>query len=306
MTPWQKEHLLYLEKTGQVDSTIQLEEEEKIEESTDEVEVSEEIQEESDERVSFADRLPKIKEYRSKKLYQRLFLLILLFLLPLLGTLYYISPLSKVSAITVMGNQKVPTETIVNESNLKNDESLWAQFFNRKTTVQQIKEKAPRVEHATIQIVHWNQLQINVTEYQEVAWLVEGKEYLPILASGYVIQEPQKEAGQDKVIFEGFKDKKVILRTLKAYDKLPKEIQEGISQVKYAPTKSNDQLLNLYMNDGNQVIVNISNMSSQMEYYPQVAKEMDKKGVIDMEVGIFAYPYQVSESTIETTAEEKK
>jgi len=306
LTPWQKEHLLYLEKTGQVDSTIQLEEEEKIEESTDEVEVSEEIQEESDERVSFADRLPKIKEYRSKKLYQRLFLLILLFLLPLLGTLYYISPLSKVSAITVMGNQKVPTETIVNESNLKNDESLWAQFFNRKTTVQQIKEKAPRVEHATIQIVHWNQLQINVTEYQEVAWLVEGKEYLPILASGYVIQEPQKEAGQDKVIFEGFKDKKVILRTLKAYDKLPKEIQEGISQVKYAPTKSNDQLLNLYMNDGNQVIVNISNMSSQMEYYPQVAKEMDKKGVIDMEVGIFAYPYQVSESTIETTAEEKK
>lgn len=306
MTPWQKEHLLYLEKTGQVDSTIQLEEEEKIEESTDEVEVSEEIQEESDERVSFADRLPKIKEYRSKKLYQRLLLLILLFLLPLLGTLYYISPLSKVSAITVMGNQKVPTETIVNESNLKNDESLWAQFFNRKTTVQQIKEKAPRVEHATIQIVHWNQLQINVTEYQEVAWLVEGKEYLPILASGYVIQEPQKEAGQGKVIFEGFKDKKVILRTLKAYDKLPKEIQEGISQVKYAPTKSNDQLLNLYMNDGNQVIVNISNMSSQMEYYPQVAKEMDKKGVIDMEVGIFAYPYQVSESTIETTAEEKK
>lgn len=305
MTPWQKEHLLYLEKTGQVDPTIQLEEEE-IEEATDEVEVSEEIQEETDERVSFADRLPKIKEYRSKKLYQRLFLLILLFLFPLLGTLYYISPLSKVSAITVVGNQKVPTETIVNESNLKNDESLWAQFFNRKTTVQQIKEKAPRVENATIQIVHWNQLQINVTEYQEVAWLVEGKEYLPILASGYVIQEPQKEAGQDKVIFEGFKDKKVILRALKAYDKLPKEIQEGISQVKYAPTKSNDQLLNLYMNDGNQVIVNISNMSSQMEYYPQVAKEMDKKGVIDMEVGIFAYPYQVSESTTETEAEEKE
>jgi cell division protein FtsQ len=306
LTPWQKEHLLYLEKTGQVDPTIQLEEEEEIEEATDEVEVSEEIQEETDERVSFADRLPKIKEYRSKKLYQRLFLLILLFLLPLLGTLYYISPLSKVSAITVVGNQKVPTETIVTESNLKNDESLWAQFFKRKTTVQQIKEKAPRVENATIQIVHWNQLQINVTEYQEVAWLVEGKEYLPILASGYVIQEPQKEAGQDKVIFEGFKDKKVILRALKAYDKLPKEIQEGISQVKYAPTKSNDQLLNLYMNDGNQVIVNISNMSSQMEYYPQVAKEMDKKGVIDMEVGIFAYPYQVSESTTETEAEEKE
>jgi len=47
-------------------------------------------------------------------------------------------------------------------------------------------------------------------------------------------------------------------------------------------------------------------MSSQMKYYPQVAKEMDEKGVIDMEVGIFAYPYQTSESTTETTAVEKE
>lgn len=283
---------------------MELEEEEELEDLEEIEEVTEE--EEIDERVSFADRLPKIKEYRSKKLYQRLILLILLFLIPLLGTLYYISPLSKVADITVVGNQKVPAESILNESNLKRDESLWTQFLNRRQTVKQIKEKAPRVEDASIRIVHWNQLQISVTEYQEVAWLVKGKEYLPILASGYIIQEPQKEAGQDKVIFEGFTDEKVILRTLRAYDNLPKEIQEGISQVKYAPSKSNDQLLNLYMNDGNQVIVNISNMSSQMKYYPQVAKEMDEKGVIDMEVGIFAYLYQTSESTTETTAVEKE
>ncbi|MBA0948564.1 cell division protein FtsQ, partial [Enterococcus gallinarum] len=58
--------------------------------------------------------------------------------------------------------------------------------------------------------------------------------------------------------------------------------------------ESNKNLIQLNMNDGNQVIVNIQNLASQMKYYPQVAKEMKEKGVIDMEVGIFSYPYSES------------
>ena len=44
-------------------------------------------------------------------------------------------------------------------------------------------------------------------------------------------------------------------------------------------------------------IVIDSNMASQMKYYPQVVKDMDEKGIIDMEVGIFAYPYPDAKDT---------
>ena len=72
-----------------------------------------------------------------------------------------------------------------------------------------------------------------------------------------------------------------------SYNKLPQEIKQGISEIKYAPSKTNKDLINVYMNDGNRVIVNISDLSEKMAYYSQVAEQMDKPGIVDMEVGIF-------------------
>ncbi len=59
------------------------------------------------------------------------------------------------------------------------------------------------------------------------------------------------------------------------------------------------------MNDGNQVIVNINNLANQMKYYSQVAKDMDEKGVIDMEVGIFSHPYGSTQETEESGQSEE-
>ena len=266
-------------------------------------EIADEITEEQEpqERTSFMERLPKIKAYRNKQLYQRLGLLILLFLIPLLATLYYISPLNALEKLTVTGNKHVATDVIIKDSELQLNKNLWHQYFSRDTAVSQIKDASPRIKEATIQLEHLNQLSIHVTEYSEVAILVKGKSYFPILENGVIVEEGKSEPEAGKLIFENFSDKDQILNTLKAYQSLSPEIQERISQVKYTPSKSNKQLLHVYMNDGNQVIVNISNMASQMKYYPQVVKEMDEKGIIDMEVGIFAYPYPDSENTTEPT-----
>ncbi len=59
------------------------------------------------------------------------------------------------------------------------------------------------------------------------------------------------------------------------------------------------------MNDGNQVILNINNLANQMKYYSQVAKDMDEKGVIDMEVGIYSYPYSSTQETAESDSTEE-
>lgn len=111
--------------------------------------------------------------------------------------------------------------------------------------------------------------------------------YHPILENGKTLAETTKAAESGKPIFENFKEDKLIPELMASYNKLPQEIKQGISEIKYAPSKTNKDLINVYMNDGNRVIVNISDLSEKMAYYSQVAEQMDKPGIVDMEVGIF-------------------
>ena len=314
LTPWQKEHLLYLESQG-IDPEIAEEPETEIlldktldsfeEEALDAPNEKDEGNSQStiDKPFSFSDHLPNFKAYRDKKLRKRLLILVVIFLVPLLGSLYYISPLSKVSAVVVAENPLTPKEALIESSQIVKDERLWPQFFARQRIATAIEKANPRVKKATITLQQWNQLHLHVEEYSESAYLVKGNDYLPILENGTILQEPQKEVTKGRVIVENFTDETLILETLKQYKELPEEIQDAISQITYAPSKKNEELLTIFMNDGNQVIVGISKLADHMKYYLQVAKEMSEKGVIDMEVGIYSYSYPSNETEEEENTE---
>ena len=314
LTPWQKEHLLYLESQG-IDPEIAEEPETEIlldktldsfeEEALDAPNEKDEGNSQStiDKPFSFSDHLPNFKAYRDKKLRKRLLILVVIFLVPLLGSLYYISPLSKVSAVVVAENPLTPKEALIESSQIVKNERLWPQFFARQRIATAIEKANPRVKKATITLQQWNQLHLHVEEYSESAYLVKGNDYLPILENGTILQEPQKEVTKGRVIVENFTDETLILETLKQYKELPEEIQDAISQITYAPSKNNEELLTIFMNDGNQVIVGISKLADHMKYYLQVAKEMSEKGVIDMEVGIYSYPYPSNETEKEENTE---
>lgn len=314
LTPWQKEHLLYLESQG-IDSEIAEEPETEIlldktldsfeKEALDASNEKDEGNSQStiDKPFSFSDHLPNFKAYRDKKLRKRLLILVVIFLVPLLGSLYYISPLSKVSAVVVAENPLTPKEALIESSQIVKNERLWPQFFARQRIATAIEKANPRVKKATITLQQWNQLHLHVEEYSESAYLVKGNDYLPILENGTILQEPQKEVTKGRVIVENFTDETLILETLKQYKELPEEIQDAISQITYAPSKNNEELLTIFMNDGNQVIVGISKLADHMKYYLQVAKEMSEKGVIDMEVGIYSYPYPSNETEKEENTE---
>ncbi len=314
LTPWQKEHLLYLESQG-IDPEIAEEPETEIlldktldsfeEEALDAPNEKDEGNSQStiDKPFSFSDHLPNFKAYRDKKLRKRLLILVVIFLVPLLGSLYYISPLSKVSAVVVAENPLTPKEALIESSQIVKNERLWPQFFARQRIATAIEKANPRVKKATITLQQWNQLHLHVEEYSESAYLVKGNDYLPILENGTILQEPQKEVTKGRVIVENFTDETLILETLKQYKELPEEIQDAISQITYAPSKKNEELLTIFMNDGNQVIVGISKLADHMKYYLQVAKEMSEKGVIDMEVGIYSYSYPSNETEEEENTE---
>lgn len=314
LTPWQKEHLLYLESQGidpeiaeepeteiLLDKTLDSFEKEALDASNEKDEGN--SQSTIDKPFSFSDHLPNFKAYRDKKLRKRLLILVVIFLVPLLGSLYYISPLSKVSEVVVAENPLTPKEALIESSQIVKNERLWPQFFARQRIATAIEKANPRVKKATITLQQWNQLHLHVEEYSESAYLVKGNDYLPILENGTILQEPQKEVTKGRVIVENFTDETLILETLKQYKELPEEIQDAISQITYAPSKNNEELLTIFMNDGNQVIVGISKLADHMKYYLQVAKEMSEKGVIDMEVGIYSYPYPSNETEKEENTE---
>ena len=111
-TPWQEAHQKYLQEKTLMDKILkknqEQEESESLAEPSEEVEQQENQEQEKNERpmieilssekstertrenISFSDKLPKMKDYRQRKLYRRLALIISLFLIPLVGCIYYI------------------------------------------------------------------------------------------------------------------------------------------------------------------------------------------------------------------------
>ncbi|OSH32678.1 cell division protein FtsQ [Enterococcus faecalis] len=249
-------------------------------------------QETVEEEEHFADRLPNVKKTRNKRLYRRL-----AFILTCLGTailvaLYFVSPLSRLSEVTVSGNKSVESQAIIQQSKLETGSGLWEQYSNRNYFSANIQKKFPIIKKANIKLNGINSFKIDIQEYQIVALAATKGGYHPILENGKTLAETTKAAESGKPIFENFKEDKLIPELMASYNKLPQEIKQGISEIKYAPSKTNKDLINVYMNDGNRVIVNISDLSEKMAYYSQVAEQMDKPGIVDMEVGIFSYPYE--------------
>lgn len=308
MTPWQKENLKYLQEKGnqpawsspapeETEDTSKDHEDEQeetffeadevMEESVDEKEA---LPEPEKKARSFADRLPNLKAYRNQVLIRRLALIIGLLMIPLLIVLYFVSPLSRLANVVVKGNHEVSAEAILENSDLTVNEEMWPQFFERNQSVSAIKKELPRIKNASISLSGINRFDITVTEFQEVALLAQDGGYAPVLENGVVLDETSEQPVEGLPVLENFSAEDKIKATLSAYQELSSEIRDGVSQIKYTPRDSNDELLTLFMNDGNQVIVNISNMVSQMQYYPQIAKDLTEDSIVDMEVGIFTYP----------------
>lgn len=319
LTPWQKENLKYLKNQGDSPSwqpaLIENEETEKEETETEASEKTNETEEEKSEPKSerdeskdknkqtyesFADRLPNIKKERNKRLHRRLTLIISFFLVAILIVLYYVSPLSKLGNITVSGAEHVEKNQVITQSKLEKNASLWEQFWDRKIYENNIVRRLPRIKSASISLSGLNSFNISVKEHKVVAMESSDGAYHPILENGKILTEVESSPQSDMPVFQNFSDETIIKRLIVSYNKLPDDIKNNISEIRYEPSKSNKDLINLYMKDTNKVIVNIDQLSEKMAYYQQVSSQMTEPGVIDMEVGIFSYPLEKKETSEES------
>ena len=170
--------------------------------------------------------------------------------------------------------------------------------------MKQLKKQELQIEDATVRIDGFNHFAVTIKEYAEVAYLESNGKYSPVISSGKVIPIEVEKSDGSLPILESFTNSKRILHVLDQYKKLSEEVKQGISQIKYAPTSENKELLEILMNDGNKVLVSIDDLGKKMNYYPQVVEQMNEKeikGVVDMEAGIYSYPYEDNSSEADTT-----
>ncbi len=326
LTPWQLANMEYLKQkalengepevppsisehseTSSADEPADEEDEVQVEQKTidAEFEIEENTEEEEEtskgpKNGSFLERLPNIKHERNRRLVRRSSILIGLFSIPALLLLYYISPLGKLGGVSVQGNERISAEVIKKELNFTVGDNLWSQFFDRQDNIKKLKKQELQIENAEVHIDGFNHFEVQVKEFPEVAYLESNGKYSPVISNGKIIPVEVEKSNGDLPILESFTGSKRILNVLDGYKKLTEEVKQGISQIKYAPTSENKELLEIFMNDGNKVLVSISELGTKMNYYPQVAKEMNDKqikGVVDMEAGIYSYPYAENSAT---------
>lgn len=252
---------------------------------------------------SFLNRLPNLKNQRNKVLFHRLGLIMTFLGIPLIFLIYYVSPLSKLQAISVSGNNIVSKQTVVDSTNLIIGGNICHQYWHKNDYLQDLKKAQPRVKSAEIKFDGVNRFKLIMSEYKEIAVESKNGQYYPVIENGIVLKEKVENPTKDLLILENFTDQKKIHELAQQYNQLSAELQQAISEIKYTPKNNNKNLVQLNMHDGNQVIVNISNLANQMQYYSSVAKEMVEKGVIDMEVGIYSYPYTLSSQEKQATRE---
>ncbi|MBP1041525.1 FtsQ-type POTRA domain-containing protein [Vagococcus sp. BWB3-3] len=333
LTPWQKENLKYLEhvgdqprwKTTEEPNVIKAEETEKNvdkkdqpAEGSEDIEVIEEPAKEGTKdgptletvkdlpkSKSFADKLPKMKEARQKRLKRRLTLLISVFGIGAIGTMYYVSPLSKLNKIEIVGNELVTSEAIAASTKLTGKEFIWTAYFNNEL-IPRIKKENPRIKDVDIRLSRLNNLKVTVTEYAEVAYAKENQTIHAVLENGTILREPTEIKNETFPVLIDFKEGDNLNYLMASFSKINPEVMANIKEIKSTPSSSNAYLMTMTMKDGNQIIASTRDYQDKINYYPQVIADNPSKGIVDMEAGIFFTTFESIEAEKKAAQAEKE
>jgi len=243
---------------------------------------------------SFQKRLPKLKKQRNRKLVSQLVLIFSGFIFAILVMIYIISPFSKLQRINVVGLDNLKAREVVTASKLDIGTGIWGQFFGLKGFTKHVQNSSSRIANVKIKMTRFNEFTIKIKEYAEIFYELDSKNnrYYPILNNGIRLSLPVKEAPINLPVLKNFKaNKKNIAEISRQMNKLDFKLQKVVQYVTLAPTDINRELSVLSMRDGNEVKISIEDIGDALKRYPSIASQMNERGVIDMEVGIFSYPF---------------
>ncbi|MGP6138872.1 MULTISPECIES: cell division protein FtsQ/DivIB [unclassified Jeotgalibaca] len=226
----------------------------------------------------------------------------------LMTTAYLISPYGKVGDMYVEGDSIVPEQLILDASKITQKQTVVGTLVSEEAIEAEIIAALPQVKSVKVQWQKLNDIVLEIQDYETIAYLNDANEYNSVLENGFIVNEAHKIPIGNKPLLTKFEQGPILNELIVTFKEISKDIQNSISEIKYMGTKTNPYKISIMMNDGNQIIANITDFSKKIGYYPDMLQKLDgKKGTFDMEVGVFFTPFNSKaqeEIDIETDSQE--
>lgn len=242
--------------------------------------------------------LKKLHAERRRAVLRRLGIIITIAFMFIVGLGYFISPLSNVKSIRVLGAQEINTHKIVTVSGIKAQDKVIATFFKKKQIREKLKQNFPEIKESSIRVKNWNNFIITVKQYAVAGYVKEKKGYKAILSNGklstYTL--PLTKINKDKPIFINYDSGKRLKEALSIYKQIPNIIKNQVRVID-GNTERNTQI-KLILKDKNIILGSTPTIIDKIKYYPVIAKNLKQASVVDFEIGAFSHPLTASEKRL--------
>ena len=273
--------------------------EEKVEESEDvkkEV-VKEESKSKKTEKEDKRDKKAEKKPVKEKPVKPKIpgvhiwraISILFLSLLLLVVSAYLLSPYATMKDIRVEGTVQTTADDIRQASGIQDSDYTINLLLDKAKYEEQIKSNY-WVESAQLVYQFPTKFTIKVKEYDIVAYYVSGESHYPILSSGQLESSSVSLVSlPETYISVLFNDSEQIKTFTSELAQISPELKAAIQKVELAPSKVTSDLIRLTMNDSDEVLVPLSEMSKKLPYYSKIKPQLSEPSVIDMEAGIYSY-----------------
>ena len=276
------------------------------EESEEKVEDSEEVKKEVSKEKSKSKKTEK-EDKRDKKIEKKLvkkksakpkipvihilraFTILFPSLLLLIVSAYLLSPYATMKDIRVEGTVQTTDDDIRQASGIQDSDYTINLLLDKAKYEEQIKSNY-WVESAQLVYQFPTKFTIKVKEYDIVAYYISGENHYPILSSGQLETSSVSLVSLPETYLSVlFNDSEQIKTFTSELAQISPELKSAIQKVELAPSKVTSDLIRLTMNDSDEVLVPLSEMSKKLPYYSKIKPQLSEPSVIDMEAGIYSY-----------------
>ena len=215
--------------------------------------------------------------------------ILFLSLILLVVSAYLLSPYATMKDIRVEGTVQTTADDIRQASGIQDSDYTINLLLDKAKYEEQIKSNY-WVESAQLVYQFPTKFTIKVKEYDIVAYYVSGESHYPILSSGQLETSSVSLVSlPETYISVLFNDSEQIKTFTSELAQISPELKAAIQKVELAPSKVTSDLIRLTMNDSDEVLVPLSEMSKKLPYYSKIKPQLSEPSVIDMEAGIYSY-----------------
>ena len=210
-------------------------------------------------------------------------------LLLLIVSAYLLSPYATMKDIRVEGTVQTTDDDIRQASGIQDSDYTINLLLDKAKYEERIKSNY-WVESAQLVYQFPTKFTIKVKEYDIVAYYVSGENHYPILSSGQLETSSVSLVSLPETYLSVlFNDSEQIKAFTSELSQISPELKAAIQKVELAPSKVTSDLIRLTMNDSDEVLVPLSEMSKKLPYYSKIKPQLSEPSVVDMEAGIYSY-----------------